>query len=58
VARHSIRRRIYEAVKPHVPKLAPGQAVLFIAKQTIITAAPSDLRQSVSDIFVKAGLLR
>jgi len=58
VARHRIRRRIYEAVRPHVLQIAPGNIILFLAKQPVITATLSELRQAVSDIFVKAGLLR
>jgi ribonuclease P protein component len=58
VARHRIRRRIYEATRSYVPKLAPGTTVLVFAKQPVIEATLPDLRQAISDIFVKAGLLR
>jgi ribonuclease P protein component len=58
VARHRMRRRIYEAVRAHVPNLVPGNVVVFLAKQSAIDVSLSDMRQAVSDIFVKAGLLR
>jgi len=57
-ARHKVRRRIYEAARSSVPKLAPGHIVIFFAKQPIIDTKLVDLKQEVSDLFVKAGLLR
>lgn len=58
VARHRIRRRIYEAARSHVEKLAPGTVVIIFAKQPAVEAPLPQLKQAIADIFVKAGLLR
>jgi ribonuclease P protein component len=58
VARHKIRRRMYEAARPFMQKALPGNTVILFAKQPIVSAEFADLRRATEDIFVKAGLLR
>lgn len=58
VLRHRIRRRIYEAARPHMQSLVPGHAIIFFAKQAAITADLPAIRAAVAHVFVKAGLLR
>lgn len=58
VARHRVRRRIYEAARSSISQINPGISVIFFAKQLVIETALPDLKRAIHDIFVKAGLLR
>lgn len=58
VARHKIRRRLYAAVRPYMERLPSGWSVIAFAKQPAVSAEMADLRRSLEEVFVKAGLLR
>ncbi len=57
-ARHLVRRRIYEAARPLMSEVAPGNLIILLAKQPAIGRKPTDLRQDIRSLFVKAKLLR
>lgn len=58
VIRHLVRRRVYEAVRPLVPKISPGNAVAIFAKPAALKLKPLEMRPDIEAIFVKAGILR
>ena len=58
VLRHRVRRRIYEAVRPLMGVLAEDHLLIILAKQPALEAKAPELKESIHDIFVKAGVLR
>ncbi len=56
--RHLVKRRIYEAVRPLVPKMLPGNAVILLAKPTVLKLKPLEMQPDIEAVFVKAGVLR
>ena len=58
VARNRMRRRIYEAVRPLVADIKGTVMLALFAKSTAQECKPTDLRNDLRDLFVKAGIVR
>ena len=58
VLRHRVRRRIYGAMQPLIEKIVPGHIIVVLAKAAVVEASSSELKAAISEIFVKAGVLR
>ena len=58
VLRNSTRRKMYEAIKDHVPLFKHGQLAVILAKQTALTVSVQEMKTDMKPLFVKAGLLK
>lgn len=58
VLRHLVRRRTYEAVRPLMARVSPGNSVILFAKPPALPLKPAEMQPEIRNIFVKAGILR
>lgn len=58
VLRNSMRRKIYEGVKPILGELKPGLVMAIFAKDTALKTKSKEIHVGVKELFVKAGVLR
>ncbi|MDB5165252.1 MAG: putative Ribonuclease [Candidatus Saccharibacteria bacterium] len=55
VGRNRIRRRLYEALRPHITPDLPSYDVVFIVSSSeILAQSPSELNALVSDLMAQA----
>lgn len=57
VGRHRAVRLMREAVKPYIPRMAPNNSYIFIAKEGIIEKHLTDIKKCVEKVLAKASLL-
>jgi ribonuclease P protein component len=56
VVRNRVKRRMREAVTPLIIGLRSDVNIIFIARESIVNAAFSDLRAGMTHLLKKAGL--
>ena len=56
VVRNRVKRRLREAVTPHIPELTPGYRLIFIARAPIAEASFQDIVSTVRRHIKKAGV--
>jgi ribonuclease P protein component len=58
VQRHKALRKMREAVKPLLPRMAANNNYIFVAKETLLLKAVKDIQKSCGYVLGKAELLR
>jgi len=58
VGRNKLRRIIYEAVKPIMPKVIPDTEIIIIAKDCALKANFEEIKKDIENLFVKSRLLK
>lgn len=57
VRRNKIRRRMREAVRLRIPRIAGGYDVVFIARSPVADASYGEIENSLEDLLRRSGLL-
>jgi ribonuclease P protein component len=57
-ARNALRRKVYTATRSYVTNLKPGLHTALFAKSAAAQATLVEIQTNLSELFVKAGLLR
>ncbi|MGI8824119.1 MAG: ribonuclease P protein component [Chloroflexota bacterium] len=55
--RNRVKRRMREAVRCHLPKLKPGQDLVFIARPAAAQASYGDLAEAIAHLLRRRGAL-
>jgi ribonuclease P protein component len=58
VGRNKLRRKMYEAIKPFIGSIIPGQLIVVCAKSPAVTASFADLSKEMKILFVKTDVLK
>jgi ribonuclease P protein component len=58
VTRNRAKRRLREAVRPHMTNIVPGHDFVVIARGNITDAAFTDIQQAVLELLKRAKLLK
>jgi ribonuclease P protein component len=58
VRRNRAKRRLREALRSHLPELAPGWDVVVIARPEVDDAEWNQLRAAIRELLQRSGLLR
>lgn len=53
VDRNRVRRRMREAIRPHLKLVPPGYDMSFVARKEVMEAKPKDLRESMLHLIEK-----
>jgi len=56
--RNSLRRKIYEAIRPFYPGMVSGFHLILFAKNTALNRSVAEIKADLQKFFVKAALLR
>ena len=57
VVRHRAIRLMREAVKPYLPRMAPNNSYIFIAKEGITAKHLDEIKLQTEKVLKKAGLI-
>ena len=58
VQRNSLRRKMYESIKPFFGSITPNHLIVVCAKEPVKKSVFKDLAKEMREIFVKSGLLK
>ena len=58
VVRHSVKRKLSDAIVLFLPRLPKNIELLFLAKSKSITATRDDLKKEVENVLLRAKLLK
>ena len=58
VARHKIRRQMYDSMQGFFSLLPSGLSIVVCAKGSVMEAKSEDFGKEMKEIFVKSGLLK
>jgi ribonuclease P protein component len=57
VLRHRAVRLMREAVKPYIPRMAPNNNYIFVAKEGITAKHLDEIKKCVEKVLTRGGLL-
>lgn len=58
VQRNRAKRRLREALRNHLPEIAPGWDVVVIARPDVVDAEWTQLRAAIQELLQRSGLLK
>lgn len=57
VIRNKIKRKLYSAIYKMMPNTKHGFALVFYAKNAVVSTSPADLSRELEKLFKNAGVL-